>query len=160
MRTSRVPIESRLSALVAHRRWRLDDSNLHFVTSSAEDAGRRCARRQGFTPDGFRGRQLVEVCSRRRGRIRRGEKGSRAFGETLLDRRLLADCARRPGQLRLAAPHTAISAGISAGGRNGQPTQVVRPTRIVIRALCRARETTMGQPQQSATIPVNKIDLD
>ena len=54
----------------------------------------------------------------------------------------------------------AIGAGILTRGCHGEPAQVVRPTPVVARALCRVRKTAMGQAQQSAAVTLDQIDLD
>src|SRR5215831_1549025 len=53
-----------------------------------------------------------------------------------------------------------IDAGISARGRDGQPAEVMHPTPIVAGALLRVRKTAMGDAQQGAAVPVDKVDLD
>src|SRR6266481_4502278 len=53
-----------------------------------------------------------------------------------------------------------IDAGISAGGRHGQPAKVMRPTLVVAGTLRRVRKTAMGHAQQGAAVPVNQVDLD
>jgi len=53
-----------------------------------------------------------------------------------------------------------IDTGISAGGRNRQPAEVMHPTPIVADALLRVRKTAMGYAQQGAAVPVDKVDLD
>src|SRR5258708_36634320 len=53
-----------------------------------------------------------------------------------------------------------IDAGISAGGRQGQPAKVMRPTLVVAGALRRVGKTAMGHAQQGAAVPVDQVDLD
>ena len=62
--------------------------------------------------------------------------------------------------LTLPRHWAAIDAGISAGGRHGQPAQVMRPTPIVTGTLRRVRETAGGHTDQGTAIPVDQIDLN
>ena len=62
--------------------------------------------------------------------------------------------------LSLTRRDAAIDTGISARGRHRQPAQIMRPTPVVVGALSLVRKTAMGHAQQSAAVPVDKIDLD
>jgi hypothetical protein len=53
-----------------------------------------------------------------------------------------------------------IDTGITAGGRDGQSAEIMRPTPIVVGALLCVRKTAMSHAQQGAAVPVDKVDLD
>src|SRR6202011_5434823 len=60
----------------------------------------------------------------------------------------------------LSVTWATIDAGISTGGRHGQPAEVMRPTLVVADALRRVGKTAMGHAQQGAAVPVDQVDLD
>src|ERR1700730_16717892 len=84
------------------------------------------------------------------------------YGDTLL-----MDCTLRvsaegcsPVVLGVTRRCAAIAAGISTGGRHGQPAEVKRPALVVAGTLLGVRKTAMGHAQQGAAVPVYQVDLD
>jgi hypothetical protein len=68
---------------------------------------------------------------------------------------------QRPG-VRCSASRAweMIDAGISAGGSDFKPAEVVRPALVVARALLCVRKTAVGQAQQGSTVSIDQVNLD
>src|SRR5260221_3225664 len=69
-------------------------------------------------------------------------------------------CSAAQDASPLSGMGTTIDAGISAGGRHGQPAEVMRPALVVAGALRGVRKTAMGHAQRGAAVPVDQVDLD
>ena len=128
----------------------------------AGDQALQAAHQTAARQDRYSGHARGEPARRRRRRcVIAGRGGALAVGknrEALRRIHAPGPCAK--DALSLTRRDAAIDTGISARGRHGQPAQVMRPTLVVVGALNLVRKTAMGHAQQSAAVPVDKIDLD